>query len=251
MALALGLTAVCVLGSSLIAVFLSHRGKADALPAVPLGASSVLAFGVGVLVALGVSTRAFRSDEENGIRALLRARGVSATSYLAGRIAGLAAVLAVLVAGGSALVGLVATLMARGRVPALHTAQATLAAIVFGVAFALTFAPVAMATLAARSRRGGYVALLMVLLAPELLAPSLDRFVPHGWLEVCSIPGALLAVRASLAPAGADPVMLAHGAVALAAICVGALVVVRVELARRYRLPRASQLSELQPGRSR
>jgi len=239
--LALAVTGTCILGASVLAIFLAHRGKLEALSGVPLAASSALAFGVGVLVALAASTRTFRRDEDEGVRGLLRARGVSATEYLAARIAGLATVLAALVGGGSAVVGVIATLATRGRSSALHTAQASLAAVVFSLVFAVTFAPVAMATLAARGRGGGYLALLAVLVAPELLAPAFDRLIAHRWLDVCSIPGALLALRTSLAPVGVDPFMLGRSLSALLAITLAALLVVRAELARSRRTPRAGR----------
>jgi hypothetical protein len=231
-AVGLGLSVACVLGFGGLAVVFARRGKLDALPDVPLLASSALAFGVGVLVAFAVATRVLRRDEEEGIRGLLRARGVDATEYLAARITGLAMSLAAFVAGGSALVGLVATVVAHGRVIAIHTVQASLAAVIFGVAFAVTFAPVAMATLGARSRGLGYLALLSVLVMPELLHASLTRLVGASWASVCSIPGALLALRAALAPTGVDAAMLARSLVAIVAIVALALLVVRAELAR-------------------
>jgi hypothetical protein len=233
-AVGVALTAASVVGfGGLAAAFASH-GKLDALPSVPLVASSVLAFGVGVLVAFAASTRAFRRDEDEGVRALLRLHGVDAAHYLAARVVGLALSLAAFVAGGSALIGLVAIVVARGRVPAAHTIQASVASVVFGVAFAVTFAPVAMATLGARSRGGGYLALLAVLVVPELLEPSLARYIPPSWLEVCSVPGALLALRTALAPVGVDAVMLSHALVALLIIIAVALVVVRGQLAREH-----------------
>jgi hypothetical protein len=238
---AAALTVVAVLGFGVLAfVVLARHGQADAVASVPLLASSALAFGVGVLVAFGVSTHAFGRDENEGIRTLLRARGVDVSEYMAGRVAGLALLLAVLVAGGSGLVGLLATLAARSRETALHTLQASMAAVVFGVLFAVTFAPVAMAALGARSRGGGYLVLLAVLVLPELVAPRLDRFVSQEWLHVCSIPGALLAVRTALAPVGIDAFMLMRGLLALAVIVALALLVVRAELARSHAVRRGA-----------
>jgi len=230
----LGLTVACVVGFGALAVVLARHGKTETLPDVPLVASSALAFGVGVLVAFAASTRAFRRDEDDGIRALLRARGVTTSGYLAGRLAGLAACLAALVSGGSFLVGVVALFAARGRLTALHTLQASVAAAIFGVAFALTFGPVAMATLGGRSRGGGYLALLSVLVVPELVAPALDRYVAHRWVEVCSIPGALAALRTSIAPVGVDPSMLGRALTALVVIMVTSLLIIRAELARAH-----------------
>jgi hypothetical protein len=237
-AVGLGLTVACVVGFSGMAVAFAHHGKLDALPDVPLLASSALAFGVGVLVAFAVSTRAFRRDEDDGVRALLRARGVSATRYLAARVVGLALSLAAFVAGGSLIVGLVAVAVSHGRVTALHTLQASLAATVFGIAFAATFAPVAMATLAARTRGRGYVMLFAVLALPELLQSSLLHVVGPDWVTVCSVPGALVALRTALAPTGVDGPMLARSLVALVVIVVAAALVVRVELTHAARVAR-------------
>jgi len=240
-AIGLALTVACVLGFGGLAVVFVRSGKVDALPDVPLLASSALAFGVGVLVAFAASTRVLRRDEEDGVRGLLRARGVDASGYLAARVVGLAIALAVFVAGGSALVGILTSLVAKSRGVAGHTLQASFAAVVFGVAFAATFAPVAMATLGARSRGRGYLALLTVLVLPELLHASLARILAPEWVDVCSVPGALLALSASLAPTGLDAAMLARSAVALVAIIGIALLVVRAEIAR----PRAASVVAL------
>ncbi len=232
-AIGLVLTLACIALFSGLAVFFARRGRLVSLPAVPLLASSALAFGVGVLVAVLAATRVLRRDEDEGIRALLRARGVTATAYALARIAGIAMSLACFVGGGSAIVGLVAILAARSRQSALHAAQGSLAAIAFGLAFAVTFAPVAMATLGARSRAGGYLALLAVLVIPDLLQPWLGSAIAPGWLDVCSIPGALLTLRDSMGSAG-GPSMFLHAVVALLAIVAVALVVVRADLLREH-----------------
>jgi hypothetical protein len=230
-AIGLAMTLAGVGGFGAMAIYVARRNR-DALPKVPLMASSALAFGVGVLVAFVASTRVFRRDEDDGVRALLRVHGVSATRYLMARVAGLTVFLAVLVGGGTLLVGLIATLAARNRAVAVHTLQASLAGVVFALAFAVTFAPVAMATLAGRSRGGGYLALLFVLVVPELVAPSLGRWMAPRWADVCSIPGALLALRTSVAPVGVDVFLLGRSVAVLLAIIVVSLLVVRLELAR-------------------
>jgi len=233
-AIALALTLASVVGFGVLAFILARHGKHASLDGVPLVASSALAYGIGVLVAFAVSTRVFRRDEDEGVRALLDARGVHASAYLGARVVGLTALLAILVAGGSAAVGLVTLLAARSREGAGHTVQATLAAIAFGLAFALVFAPVAMATLGARSRGGGYLALLSVLVVPEIVEPFFSRRIPERWLEVCSIPGALVGLRTSLAPVGVDALLLGRALVALAVILVAALAIVRLELLRAH-----------------
>ena len=233
-AMGLGLSLLFVLGFGALSILLARRHEWEALARVPLLASSALAYGVGVLVAFAVSTRMFRRDEDDGVRELLRSRGIGPFGYLAARVVGLSMALAILVGGGSVLVGVVSMLVSHARVPALHTLQASLAAVVFGVAFAVTFAPVAMATLGARSRGGGYLALLAVLVIPELLRPTLDRLVAPRWLEVLSIPGALASLRASIAPVGFDLFMFGRAAVVLVAIILLALLIVRAELRRPH-----------------
>ncbi len=232
------LTLSCVVGFAGVAVVVMRRHRPEALPGVPLLGSTALAYGVGVLVAFAVSTRAFRRDEDDGVRALLAARGVSTNEYLAGRVAGLGAALAILVAGGSSLIGFAALLTARSRATALHTVQASVAAVAFSLAFAVTFAPVAMATLGARSRGGGYLALLAVLVLPDLAGPFLEPFVSARWLEVCSIPGALFALRTSLAPVGIDWLLLGRAVMALLVVIIAALALVRAEILRGHGLPR-------------
>ncbi len=233
-AAALLLTLACAAFFALTAFGRARYGHLEALHDVPLVASSALAFGVGVLVAFAASTRTFRRDEDEGIRALLAARGVSPTGYLLARIAGLAATLALFVGGGSALVGAFSVLAARGRVSAVHTLQASAAAVVFAVAFAVTFAPLAMATLGGRSRGGGYLALLAVLVLPEAVAPRLAPYLAPRWVSVASIPGALLAVRDSLARVGFDARLLGRGLLVLAIVIIASVIVVRVELLRSH-----------------
>jgi hypothetical protein len=75
--------------------------------------------------------------------------------------------------------------------------------------------PVAMAALSARTRIGGYFALIAVLFVPELLSPWTSSLLPAGWQELTSIPAALDAVRGAIAwPSAA----LAPGARALAGL---------------------------------
>ena len=234
-AIALALTFACVVGFGGIAFVLAHRHRVGSLSSVPLVASTVLAYGVGVLVAFTLATRVFRRDEDDGVRALFDARGVSTGGYLFARVSGLALSLAILVGGGSLATGLLALLASRSATVAAQTVQASLAAVVFGVAFAGVFAPVAIATLGGRSRGAGYLALLAVLLAPELFERSIARVVPPSWIPVCSIPGALVGLRTSLAPVGVDFPLAGRSLVVLLAVIGASLAVVRLELAFRQR----------------
>jgi hypothetical protein len=231
-ALAVGLTLLIVLSCSGAAVVFGIRGKGATLARMPLIASSALAWGVGVLVAFAAASRVFGRDEEDGVRALLRARGAGRGAYLASRVTGLAALLALHVAGGSLVVGAVAALVANSRSVVLATGQAQLAATAYAVAFACVFAAVALATLGARSRVGGYLALLAVLVLPGLAAHSLEEVVATRWIEVCSVQGALAGLRASFAGPSFDPFLLGRALAVLASVVVLALLVARADLAR-------------------
>jgi hypothetical protein len=225
-----GLSLLTVVGFVALAAVIAHKGS-EALPRVPLLASSALAFGVGVLAAFGVSLGVFQRDEREGVRALLLARGITPFEYVKVRVAGLGALLGFLVVGGSLLVGLAALVLARSRHAALETVQSTFAAVAFGVAFSAVFAPVAMAALAPRTRGRGYLALLVVLVGPELLVPVLRRSISPSWLSLFSIPDALFGLRTALAPPGVDLADAGRALVVLVVIAVLAMAFVRAELA--------------------
>jgi hypothetical protein len=220
-----------VIGFGALAGVMAHKGSEGALARVPLLASSALAFGVGVLAAFGVSLGAFQRDEREGVRALLVARGITPFGYVRLRVIGLGVLLRLLVGGGSLLVGLAALLLARSRHAALETLQSTFAALVFGIAFSAVFAPVAMAALAPRNRVRGYLALLLVLVGPELLVPMLRRSLSSSWLSLFSIPDALLGLRAALAPPGVDFAEAGRALLVLVVIALLAMAFVRAELA--------------------
>jgi choline-glycine betaine transporter len=199
---------------------------------VPLVASSALVWGAGTLLAFAASVHAFRRDKERGIRALVVARARSDGEYLAARVLGLARVVATVTALGTLAVGLTATLVARGSSVALHVLASTVAAVTFSVAFATIIAPVGFATLAARSRVGGYLALTVVLVVPELLEGPMSRVLPEGWGELVSIPGALAALRSSLLQGSFDPLRLMRATALIGLVVLVALLIVRGQLAR-------------------
>ena len=196
--------ALTILGALGVTASLLRRGGGATFEEVPSLAAGALAWGAGVLFAFAVSTHALKRDREAGITALLRARGASLSGYLWTRVGGLTGWLVLLVAGGTLLVGLVATLLSARAGASLRTLQGTGAAVAYALAFALTLGPLAMAALGARSRAGGYLWLLVVLVVPQLLAPMSGALLPYGFGELTSIPGALAALRASLMPPGVD-----------------------------------------------
>src|SRR5262249_44778017 len=143
------LAALCAF-TSVVAAF-ALRGDVDAerVSALPVIASSAIAWAAGVVLAFGAAMGAFWRDREQGIVALTRARGVTAGQYLRGRVGGLAIVLA-LVGGGATLVASAASLWAAGA--SAREARLGAGALAYAIAFAATVAPVAMATLGGRSR---------------------------------------------------------------------------------------------------
>jgi hypothetical protein len=214
------------LASVVVAVAVAGSGAEAQLPTV---ASSAIAWSAGVMLAFGASLRAVHRDREDGIAALVRARGAGLGAYLRGRVGGLVLVLAAAVGGATLVAGIAATSVARPSLPAAH---AGLAALVYALAFAATLGPVAMATLGARTRAGGYLTFLAVLALPELLAPWTSGLLPRGWHELTSIPAALAAVRAGVAAPGAMAVPMARALAGLAAVVAISLVAVAARVGR-------------------
>ncbi len=186
-------------------------------------ASQAIAWSAGMTLAFAGALRALRRDRDEGVLALARARGVSAADYVRGRVGGLVAMVAMAVGGAAIAVGLVATAVA----PILSTtARAAAASLAYALAFSATIGPVAMAALGARTRAGGYFALLAVLALPEILAPWTVAFLPPGWHELTSIPAALTAVRAGVASPSTAGVHMARALAALMAVIAASLAVV-------------------------
>ncbi len=218
------LSALCALGSISAATATRGSPVAREIPAV---ASIVLTWGAGMTLAFGGALRALRRDREQGVIALARARGVSATQYAVGRVAGLVCVLAIAVGGGTVVAGLAATAVT-GATSA--GARASAAALVYALAFAGTMGPLAMAALGGRTRAGGYLTLMAVLVAPELLAPWTRMLLPDGWDELTSIPAALEAVRRGVQSTSPSGEHMARAVVGLAAVVAASLVVVRARV---------------------
>ncbi|HEY8077508.1 MAG TPA: hypothetical protein VIF62_25455 [Labilithrix sp.] len=229
---AMAISAATVLFVIVVAIVLGRRGPHAPVHDVPLLASSALAWGGGVLHAFATSAHALRNDRKDGVRDLLFTRTTSLRGYLVARVGGLAAMLALVVGGGTLLCGIVSALAAArlGAVP--KTMQATFAALVFAVAFAAVLAPVAFAALGARSRVGGYFFLAGVIVLPELVATSLANVLPESVTEVLAIPSALAALRGALAPGGFDPLRAIRALVALAAFAGIAFFLVRRDAVR-------------------
>ena len=102
-----------------------------------------------------------------------------------------------------------------------------MSAVVYALAFALVIAPVAFAALGARTRFSGYLVLLFLLVAPELVASALSGALPSEVTELVAIPSALAALRSSLAPGSVDLLRAIRALVALLVFAGLALALVR------------------------
>ena len=229
--IALVVMAATTLGAFAAAVALAQRGAGGSLPDLAAAASTTLAWGAGVLVAVPASMQAFRADRSSGVRALLRARGASTSAYARGRVLGLALVLLAVVGGGTLVSGLAAMLLATRLGVATHALQGLIASLAYAAAFAVVVAPMSLAALGTRSRGGGYLRFLALLVVPELLEPWTSGLVPAGWGDLLSVPSALTALRASLLPPGIDAARLARAVFVLAAFAALAYALVRAEIA--------------------
>lgn len=209
--IAIVVTGLEALGAVVFAVAVGARRASE----VPTASAIAIAWGGGIMLAFGAALRAIRTDRDEGIAALVQARGVAAGRYVRGRVGGLVALLA-LALGGATLVADVAALAAGGG--GWLVVRSGVAALVYVLAFAATLGPVAMAALGARTRAGGYLTLVAVLGLPELLAPWTSDLLPRGWGELTSIPAALAAVRVGVAHPAAAGAHAARAAVGLAAV---------------------------------
>lgn len=224
---ALAVAALTALVGCVVALGLAKRGGDAPLHDVPIVASSALAWGAGFLLAFGSAAHALRRDLSDGVQHLLVARTTSVRDYVVARVGGLALVLAVIVAGGTLLIGLVSVL-ASIRVAAVpKTLQATAAAFVFALAFSVVLAPLAFAALGARSRVGGYFFMIFVVVVPQIVAAILSNAVPESITEVIAIPSALDVLRSSLAPGGTDLLRAVRALLALGIWTAFAAVLVR------------------------
>jgi hypothetical protein len=188
----LALTGAAGLGTA-IAALASDPGRASTLP---LGASTVIAWTGGLLLAVAAASRAMGIDREQGPLALLRARGVSAGEYVRGRVLGLVGVLALAVGGATLASTLAAIVATRGTGPVLRLGTGALA---YALAFAATVGPVALATLAARTRVRGYLTFAAAMWLPMICERWTSEVLPRHWRELTSVPAALAAVRTAVA----------------------------------------------------
>lgn len=188
---AIVLAAGMAIAGAMSSFWLVHHGVST-LETVPLIASEALAWGAGLSLAGAASMRMPYRDAELGVLSFALARGATIQQYVRGRMGGIV-LWTFLCVGGGTLVTIAGTIAAVR--PTEDVMRASAGALIFSLAFGGSIAPVAMATLGARSRMRGYVALLLVVGVPELVAPWTSRILPDGWSELTSLPAALGALR--------------------------------------------------------
>jgi len=220
--IATALALVTTFAAVTAAVSMSRHEVDPPLELIPAVAARWLAWGAGVMLAFAAAVQALKRDRDDGVRALLRARGTSRSGYIAARVAGVAIAIAIVVGGGTLAAGLTAVLAASHASTALPAVQATAASLVYALAFSATLAPLALATVGARSRAGGYFLLLLLVVLPDVFAPWTASMLPAAWGDVVSIPAALSSVRSALMPGGEDVARLARAFAVLAALCLAA-----------------------------
>ncbi len=201
-------------------------------PLVPIATAWLLAWGAGILLAFSAAAKALHRDRDEGIVDLLVSRGHRRGTYVLARVGALAAVLSIVVGGGTLVVGAVCTLLAMGAHHVIGALQGTFAGCVYSACFAAMVAPIAFAALGARSRAGGYLWLVVVLVVPAMLSGFTSKLVPSGWEALVSVPGALDAVRSAVAPPGIDLLGLVRALVVAALVSGIAILVVRAEASR-------------------
>lgn len=229
------LALVMIVGAATISGLVArHASDADALGRLPVGAAAALAWAAGVLVAFSASSQALVRDRRDGVVELLASRGASPIAYVLGRCLGLALVLFV-VAGSGAIAAALGEAIGAPR-GALAILSGLVAGLGFALMFSLAVAPLALAALGARSRSGGYLALLLVLVLPELFVDYMDKLLPEGWGELAAIPAALSAFAGGLSPGSVDPARALRAFVVLALVAGVSVAVVRAQLSRAEEL---------------
>jgi len=225
------LTALGALGSSAYALAAPDR----ALAHLPTTAAFAMAWSTGITLAFAGALRAISRDWEEGVIALLRARGVRAQTYARSRAVGLVIVLASALGGATLVVGLAATCAASAPADA---ARASLGAIVYALGFAATLGPLALAALGGESRTRGYLLLLAVLVVPELVEPWTVALLPRGWHELTSIPAALAALMAGVDSPSTSSMSMVRATLGLSAVIAVSLAAIRARVPRVSRTPR-------------
>lgn len=176
--------------------------------------SSALAWGSGMLLALGGASGSIARDQADGIWALAKRRGITARQFVLVRTLGLSGAVALSGLAGTALVGLLALSVSRGAGMAGSCARAMLGSCIYMVLFSVVIAPVALLAYAAGSRLIGYLVFTTLIVAPELVSVATRSGDARGWSELLPLPAALDAVRDALVGRG-DLLSAGRGATVL------------------------------------
>jgi len=226
--IAIVMSCIGTFGAFTLTVQMARHEESPALELMPPVTSGALAWSAGMMLAFAAAIQALKRDRDTGVRALLRLRGASASAYVLARVTGIAVAVAFVLGCGTLSVGIAAFTSAEQAVTARSAAQATAASLAYVLAFSATIAPLALATLGDRSRAGGYLWLLALVVLPDLFAPWTAALVPDAWGDVVSIPSALASVRGALMPGAVDVARLARALAVLATLgAVASLSIVR------------------------
>jgi hypothetical protein len=225
---ALGLTLALAHTGAVAAFWLGHRGS-HGLTSVPTVTAYALTWGAGLTLAAGASVRAPYRDAETGVLAFVLAHGATLGEYVRGRVGGLILWTSLCVGGGTLIV--IAATLAAAR-PTESLIRASSGDLAYSLAFGVLIGPVTMATLGARARLRGYLALLLVVVVPEVAASWTERFLlPEGWSELASLPAALGALRAT-ALASPDWIRTVRALAGLVAVIAVSIVVITARAAQ-------------------
>ena len=208
--------ALVIAGVAAVGGALAWRGR-DVAARVPSLAAEIFAWGPGMLVAFGGALHAFRNDATEGVLALVASRGVPLRAYVTYRALALAALLTVLGAVGVVTVTVTIAMAAPDGALAGSAVAAGVGALVHAIAFAFTMAPVVLAALGGLSRGAGYLALVSVLVGPEIARLFLHD-VPGEWRPLLSIPSCLSALGDATTPGHADLVRTVGAFLVVAAV---------------------------------
>ncbi len=213
-------------------VFVVSRIEAHApVDLYPHLVAQVLAFGSGLPIAFAGALEAYSRDRSEGVHNLLRESGFDDRGYFRTRALGLFGALFMVVGGGTLLSGVVSAMFARTPKLLGQTAIATMGALMFAVSFSLLVGSVALATLAPRGKRMGYIAFALTFLALELLGPWFSMWLPLDFGQIISLRIAFDKVRTGVLP-GHDFGEGLRAFILIAMVSFVALTIARAELLR-------------------
>ncbi len=182
-------------------VFIVSRVETNApVELFPHLVAQILAFGSGLPLVLAGALEAYSKDRKDGVRHLLRESGFDRAAYFRARSLGLFAALFGVVGGGTVIAGVLSLMFARRPHFFVQALAATGGAVLFAFSFALLISSVALATLAPRGKRAGYIAFLATFLGLEAIGPWLTLWLPLDFSQIISVKIALEKIRTGVLP---------------------------------------------------